>query len=93
MPDSTTAEALGAAWIMADQLRPVLCCAGQPVGGDPALRPAARALLRAGIVLSELIVDSRNRVVTVTTLPVVAPDSAEEAAARIANWLHAAVDR
>ena len=60
MPDSMTGGALGAAWVMADELRPVLCCAGEPVGGDPELRPAASALLRAGIVLSELIVDSRR---------------------------------
>ncbi len=93
MPDSMTGGALGAAWVMADELRPVLCCAGEPVGGDPELRPAANALLRAGIVLSELIVDSRDRVVTVSTLPAVALDSAEEAAARIVKWLHAAIDR
>ena len=68
-----------------------MCCAGKPLGGGRGLAPAARALLDAGIVLGELVVDERDRVVSVSTLPRLTPATVEVVADGVARWTDAAL--
>ena len=97
VPEARAAMRLGAASVAAGPLRTVLCCGGHAVG-EASDRVAtdsvlARALLEAGLVLAEVVVDAESRVVALSTLPPIPEALASDVAGRVADWLDAAVGR
>ena len=97
LPESGVAQRLGAASVPAGDLRTVLCCAGDAIGpdgpstqGDSAL---ASALLDLGLVLAEVVVDDEGRIVSLSALPPIAPEFADNVAGGMARWMRAAISR
>jgi hypothetical protein len=98
LPEGNVAQRLGSASVEAGPLHTVLCCAGEVVGapeGDERSGDAdlAVALLEAGLVLAEAVVDEQERVVALSTLPPIASEHGDEVADKVTRWLSAAFGR